>query len=99
VQDSQFHIRHERIGSNHYSSVACEYPNQDKLVEVENLEATDRKKVVKHLNLNSLTMSKNNTAKGIYKMHNNDSEEEEMTQMSCGMNLRETFQEVSESNH
>lgn len=58
----------------------------------EDIAATDRKKVVKHLKLNSLTMTKPELHQKAYQ--NLDSEEDEMTQMSCGMNLRDTFRDV-----
>ena len=44
------------------------------------------------MNLNSLTMTKPDIRYAAVNYRgNHDSEEDEMTQMSCGMNLRETF--------
>ena len=47
---------------------------------------------MKHLNLASLTMTKPGTQRhgGSARMHD-DTSEEEMTQMSCGLNVRENF--------
>lgn len=71
----------------------------------EALEATDKKQMVKHLDLNSLTANKMNGggANKCSRRHKHgvfgDSEEDEMTQMSCGMNIRETFREVDSQNY
>ena len=54
------------------------------------IEATDRKKVVKHLDLSSLK-----TGQPDLKSRQIDvGSEEELTQMSCGMNIRDTFRDV-----
>lgn len=52
---------------------------------------TDRNRVVKHLKLNSLSLAKPDGLSSRRYIQNDS--EEEMTQMSCGMNLRETFRE------
>ena len=57
------------------------------------MEETLRKAgAIKHLNLASLTMTKPGTQRhGYSSRRNDDTSEEEMTQMSCGRNLREQF--------
>ncbi len=58
--------------------------------EDQNSEATDRKKIIKHLKLNALTSAKVPETKR-YAAVNQYSEEDEMTLMSCGMNIKDTF--------
>ena len=55
---------------------------------------------VKHLNLASLTMTKPGIQRYVKSNRmNDDSSEEEMTQMSCGRNMRDHFQATGRSSN